>query len=351
MFPADNPHVAAALDGLTRAAYGERVADADLSRSALAFVQAHGAGFAALASYCLDIEIGPGAAPSSSAALVRAAATTTESFPAQIVAGAAGVARGLQTDALADVLAIASPMTVQNYKPQAFSAVDLEGVEPPSRATTQKGERQHARALTLSEAFQTETSSTDLSVSLEALAADDRGYVLGMLAAYASKTARIEHRAAFGILADNPVLSDTRELFNVASQNLLTGTALDVDGFDAASEALAKQPTLSGEESIGAPRVLAVPSAKLGSALALVESLGQPVRVVSSPVIGVGTWYLFADPGRFPIIARALFAGADSSLEFAPVRPMEQADGLILPASHSVAYAPVSRIGAVRVEN
>lgn len=348
--PADT---AAALRQLGAMAMGEAIEDEQLHPTASALVESYGRGFPALASACIEVEHGPGAVPITASAAIQAAATSTASFGDVLLSTATGYARRIEQQASADVLALTAPMPVSDYKPASFSHVDLADLPIPSRATTTGGQRRHLTALTTGETFRVETASAMLSISREAMANDDRGYLQAMLAAYVAAAARVEAGLAFALLNDNDTLADGVALFASATSNLLTATALDADGFAAAAAALAEQETLSGEQCMAKPALLVVPPALLATALSLNESHGQPVRVIASPVLSAGVWYLMAEPTLFPVLARVTFEDSvppGSSINFETPRPAGDVDAMLIPATHSVGFAAVSRIGAVRIE-
>jgi hypothetical protein len=85
------------------------------------------------------------------------------------------------------------------------------------------------------------------------------------------------------------------------------------------------------EISIAAPAVEVVPTAHLAS--------------------GTGG-FLFADPAAWPAVARGTLRGSNGvSLRFGPGNPTEAEShrDAILEGLHSVAFAPVSRLGVVRI--
>jgi hypothetical protein len=102
------------------------------------------------------------------------------------------------------------------------------------------------------------------------------------------------------------------------------------------------------------PVALVVPSSDESTARALVAgmSTAEPwVEVIGTSYVSA-QWYLAADPNIWPVVCRGTLRGSNGeSLRFVPGLPSkgEGSRDLVLTGNHAVAYAPVSRVGMVRM--
>ena len=90
------------------------------------------------------------------------------------------------------------------------------------------------------------------------------------------------------------------------------------------------------------------------SALALMDTMqhADPApKVIASAHVPSGSWFVMADPAEFPVIARATTGGSRDSVWAESQRKTRiNIDGIGIRLNHAVGYAPVSRIGIVRVD-
>jgi hypothetical protein len=160
--------------------------------------------------------------------------------------------------------------------------------------------------------------------------------------------ARTEARIIFSTLESNPTLADNAPLFG--ESNTITGALSDTN-LDAAIGRIALQETASGDYHGFGAAVLAVSSADYGLALRLNKNMDSPLKVIQSPYVSAGHWYVFADPAAAPVIGRLTLVGSN------PLR-IEQNDGrtsdgnffdgVVFAFGHDVGYAIINRVGVIR---
>jgi hypothetical protein len=94
----------------------------------------------------------------------------------------------------------------------------------------------------------------------------------------------------------------------VASSDLATQTSTTINtaGFDAAADKLAKIALPGGTLLDLPPAHLICATAQHGTALALVEELGQAVSVHATPALSTGTWILLPDPAAIAVVGFAV---------------------------------------------
>jgi hypothetical protein len=143
--------------------------------------------------------------------------------------------------------------------------------------------------------------------------------------------------AVWSCILANEIQKDNKAFFSVEHKNILTSTALDIDGLTKAELEFSKQERSAGRP-LGIPaKILLVPSALKVAAETLMKSLNitvtteknkpEPVinphagkyDVVSTPYLASSAfkgnsstaWYLFADPIRLAAIEVAFLGGKD----------------------------------------
>jgi hypothetical protein len=132
----------------------------------------------------------------------------------------------------------------------------------------------------------------------------------------------------------------------VASSDLAaqTSTSLNTAGFDAAANKLASIALPGGALLDLPPAHMLVSSAQLGTALALVEALGRPVQVHSTPALSTGTWILLADPAAVPCVGFAVPLSGNP-LEVEAPTPAKDVDAMYWKASLNFGVSVVSGFG------
>ena len=155
------------------------------------------------------------------------------------------------------------------------------------------------------------------------------------------------------MLTTNANLPDGAAWFN--ANNTVLGGAANASSLAAGMQKM-REMKVNGLPADFRPRYWLVPSSDEYNALEAVRevSVAAPlVEVIPTAHLAAGSGgYLFADPAAWPAIARGTLRGSGGvSLRFAPGNPTEAEShrDAILEGLHSVAFAPVSRLGVVKI--
>ncbi len=254
---------------------------------------------------------------------------------------------------LRKLLAITTPMDVTNYLAEGFTTVDISEVPELSYSFDVK-ELPNVFISGMGEPAQLASAACLLVVSREVIVNDDAGVIAAGVRAFSAQAAAKEAAMGFGLFSANGNLADGAAWLSTGAGNRLTGTALDATGLGTALAALRDQATESGTKCDADAAFLVVNGADEVSALGLMDALQhaapQP-RVVVSAHVPATSWFVMADPSEFPVIARATMAGSRDSVWAEAQRKMPNTiDGFGIRSNHAAGYAPVSRVGIVRVD-
>jgi hypothetical protein len=157
-------------------------------------------------------------------------------------------------------------------------------------------------------------------ISRRALINDDLGAFNVMAGRAGRRAANKENALVYGVLAANPVMSDTLALFHATHNNLAAAATTIANGVAAAKAAMRKQTSVGGMPLNIQPAILLVGADmeefayKLVSPIvpnlqANVNNFVGALRVVVDPMITGTTWYLFADPASDPVMAWGFVSG------------------------------------------
>jgi hypothetical protein len=287
------------------------------------------------------------------------AALSTPDFGTVITETVRGIARERRSEALASILALTHQLEVPDYRAMGYSMVDLEGLPAPSEITTNR--YYFATVIPTGEQIAVHSLLARILVTRQALVNDDRGFVAAAINAFLRSAHSNELGMITGLLESNANMQDGAPIFHGDHGNLTTA-ALDAGGLGTAFSTLRKQKTEGGDVSDATPAVMLVHSDDEAAALALTEALPEDrrPRVVSTArLANADSWYLLADPRTFPCIGRVRMEGAElSAVSFGGFEPAVETlddgttrefNGVALPATHSVGYSVLSRIGAVKL--
>lgn len=181
------------------------------------------------------------------------------------------------------------------------------------------------------------------SVSLEAIINDDLDAFSRLPQLHGQAARRLQNKKVYEILTNNPVMSDTFNLFSAShvsgsNQSGASG-AISVTTVNAAFVAMMTQKGPNGQILGYQPRYLIVPAALSGQALQLVNSTAdplaggstttgnsntaniygpgsvRPISVVVEPLLDLSSttaWYMFADSGQLDTIEIAFLQGEEA---------------------------------------
>lgn len=254
---------------------------------------------------------------------------------------------------ISKVLRITWPVELVDYRPAGFETVELDS-ESPAPSAVELGEWSSFSPTSSAENLQLESVPLRVRFSEQLVVNDDVFALSRTLEAAMVAASQNEPSAAFGLLVSNGNLGDGSALFSAGASNLLTGQSKAASALNNAIEALRNQQ-INGKNADADPVASIVPSADEATARALVAavSTAEPwVDVIATSHV-TAQWYLMADPMTWPVLVRGTLAGANGEpLRFVPGLPnaKEGSRDLVMKGSHAVAYVPISRVRAVRIE-
>ncbi len=286
-------------------------------------------------------------------------ALSTPDLPAVIEETARGISRDRKSDLLDSILALSHQAEVRDYRAESYSMVDLDGLQAPDATTMADYTFAHVKVN--GEAINAYSLFCRILISRQCLVNDDRNYVKAAINAFLASAHRNEMDMIVIAIETNANLADGSPLFHGDTGNL-TVAALDAAGLGTAFSTLRAQPTESGDKSDATPHAMLVHSDDEVAALALVETLPdarRPQVVSTSRLANSDAWYLFANPELYPVIGRVRLEGSNpnavsfAGFEEAVMRDPETGgniafNGVALPATHSVGFNVLSRIGACK---
>jgi ATP-dependent Clp endopeptidase proteolytic subunit ClpP len=217
------------------------------------------------------------------------------------------------------------PSSVEDFKEVARVAISTapnllavpEGASYTSGSLTERGEK-----------FQILTYGRILQWTRQAMVNDDVGGFARAINAFGRAAARLESDLVYGVLADNPVMSDTKTLFHADHGNLMPAGGLDVASLAAARTAMRIQKDISGTGFLNLiPRFLIVGAGDELTAEQLLNSVYQPdvpanatpawvrgLELVVEPRVASG-FYLVADYNQAESIELATLDGQGVHVE------------------------------------
>lgn len=184
---------------------------------------------------------------------------------------------------------------------------------------------------------------TGIVIGRRALISDDLGALASLTGLIGARVAAEENRLVYAHLLSNPTLADSVALFHASHGNLPTAADITVDAVAAAVKALRSQKSLDGVPLNIVPRYLVIGPDKELAARKLLAAIianqasnvnpwsGMLELVVDANITG-NKWFVFADPGTYPVIVHGYVAGTSgpavrSELDF-DTRALKVAVGL-----------------------
>jgi hypothetical protein len=282
------------------------------------------------------------------------AAMSTSDFPNVVNETWKGIAESRRNPQLEKILALTFQITVDDYKQQSFSMVDLNGLEPPSFRTMHEYSDVHP--IPTGEVIQVWSVFARIGISRQALANDDRGMFRAAISAFlrAAHSNEMQKLAALIETAGN--LGDGQPLFHADFGNAHAATGAPSETTLAtAMDLLRNQRTEGNDKADADVAVLLVPTSHEVAALRTIKELpidARP-RVVATAHLTSGAtapWYVLADPEVYPVLGRVRMENAPlSAVTFLDFEVADEFPGVYLPATHSVGYNILSRVGIVRI--
>ncbi len=196
-----------------------------------------------------------------------------------------------------------------------------------------------------------------LVIGRKALVNDDMGALQSFTGMIGVRVAAEENRLVYSHLLSNPTLADGVSVFHASHGNLLAGADIDVDSVALVVQKMREQKSLDGVPLNIAPRFLVVGPTKELKARRLLTSIVANQTANTNPWSGLlelvidanitgSEWFVFADPGLYPVMAFGYVGGTTgptvrSEIDF-DTRAMKIAVGL------DYGFGAVDFRGAVR---
>lgn len=226
-----------------------------------------------------------------------------------------------------DHVAVCQPVIVKNFLNHTFPLAEIEsGLGLPNEL----GEfEESGLADTPGLSGQLRTFGRNVMVSRQLLLSDDIGLIAGAFANFGASAARSEARMAYGLLDENPVLGDGEEMISFDHGNIQP-SSLHSSSLSGAMGMLRDMPDSFGEKSDLPAAVLLVHGGLELTARKLVHESGLTLRVVVTPFLSVGRWYLLPSPEVSPVIGLLRLEGAKGPVRIEPKSDDTVRDGSLM---------------------
>lgn len=202
---------------------------------------------------------------------------------------------------------IATRLNVLNFMPHEFPMARIESDLLPAN---ELGEYEDAGLADLPGlSAKLSTFGRNILISRQLLLTDDIGLIASAFANFGASAARREAWQVYALLESNPALADAELMFDAAHGNVLAAA------FDEANLGVAMGMLRSLADPFGAvsnfdAAVLVVEGRLEFLARRLVRDAGLDLKVVASPWLAVGRWYLLPNPDVAPVIGLLRLTGA-----------------------------------------
>lgn len=187
------------------------------------------------------------------------------------------------------------------------------------------------------------TFGRNIVISRQLLLTDDIGLIASAFANFGASAARREAWQVYALLESNPALADAELMFDAAHGNVLAAA------FDEANLGIAMGMLRSLSDPFGAvsnfdAAVLVVEGRLEFLARRLVRDAGLlDVKVVASPWLAAGRWYLMPSPDIAPVIGLLRLTGAKFPAMVDPAKNNRGRDGTLIGVRADIGVVPLSR--------
>lgn len=214
-----------------------------------------------------------------------------------------------------DHVSVCQTVTVKNFLTHTFPLAEIEsGLGLPNEL----GEFQESGlADTPGLSAGLRTFGRNVLVSRRLLLSDDIGLIAGAFANFGASAARSEAQLAYGLLDLNPVLGDGEEMISFDHGNIQP-SSLTSSSLSGAMGMLRGFPDSFGVASDLAAAVLLVHGGLELTARKLVHESGLTLRVIATPFLSVGRWYLLPSPQISPVIGLLRLEGSKGPVLIEP---------------------------------
>lgn len=187
----------------------------------------------------------------------------------------------------------------------------------------------------------------NIVISRRVLVNDDVEVIAGLFANAGAATGRLEAGLVYSLIESNPTLSDSESMFHTNHGNIQSAILSSIS-LSAAMGQLRIMLTPAGQMADLEASVLVVaPDLEL-TAMKLVHEAAAPIKVIASPWLPTGRWYLMASPAQSPVVALLYLKGSRGGVTVGPRKTKLQVDGVTLGIRFDVGVVPVGRVGIVK---
>ena len=227
-------------------------------------------------------------------------------------------------NALADVLRVATHqrmvlsmqhadlcarVSVPNFMPHKFPTAQIDSELLP---VNESGEHKTAGLVDRPGlSAKVSTFGRDVLISRQLLLADDIGLMTSAFINFGASAARREARLVYALLESNPTLADGESMHDAGHGNVLA-FALDEAKLGEALGMLRSLADAFGEIANYDAAILVVHGNLELAARRIVLAAGLDLKIVASPWLAVGRWYLLPAPEVAPVIGLLRLANSTS---------------------------------------
>ncbi|PWG62328.1 phage major capsid protein [Spiribacter halobius] len=247
------------------------------------------------------------------------------------------------------------PWPVPNYQPAQVATIDVDA------DTGEIGELEEIPSVQVSvppgHTGSVESYAANLIVSYKLVVNDQLDVIATTARAIAVSAARREARRLYEFLEGNPEMGDGAAMFSSGAGNLVTGVSgVTAANLGTAMAALRNQKTPGDQYANHRVQTLIVPPAEEQPTYQALRETGiEGVSVIAAPWVASSNWYAMAAPDVAPTVAMMYLAPrGDTAMRTVrtyrrPGDRLNRRTGVEI--AHDFGYAPVSRVGIVKLTN
>ncbi|MHB1360408.1 MAG: phage major capsid protein [Rhodocyclaceae bacterium] len=173
------------------------------------------------------------------------------------------------------------------------------------------------------------TYGRNVLISRPLLLADDIGLVTSAFANFGASAARREAKLAYALLESNPTLSDGESMFAGGHGNVLAA-ALDEANLGIAMGMLRGMPDVFKEVANYDAAILVVHGNLELLARRIVLAAGLDLKVIASPWLAAGRWYVLPSPEVAPVIGLLRLGNSKSPVLVSSKKDTLSRDGTLI---------------------
>lgn len=239
-------------------------------------------------------------------------------------------------------------------------AIKLSGA-PDLLGLNENGEYQTADFSDSKESYAVGTKGRIIRLTRQMIINDDLGGFTRISTAFGFAARRFENSTVYGLITANGNMSDGKALFHADHNNTLTAAALSAAALGVARAKMRRQKGMQGETIDVQPAYLLTGPELETDAEILLRSAALPTASYSSAVVNpwagkltpvsdalisdTNAWYLFANPGQYPVIEVAWLMGDEQP--YIEEQAIFASDSIGILVRHDFGAGVVDHVGAV----